>query len=83
VIRRITQKPWFGPKRSVGWGWRVSSWQGAIVLLLFLFSMFGVIGYSRSTLTGALGAIIISGIFILVAFLTGDPPGGADFDTEL
>ena len=83
MIRRITHKPWFGPKESVGWGWRVTSWQGAVVLGLFLLSMFVIIAFSRSTMLGALGALIASAFFILVALYTGDPPGGSDFHTEL
>lgn len=83
MIRRITHKPWFGPKRTVGWGWRVTSWQGAVVLTLFLFCVFMIALCAHTTVVGALGAITLAVLFVIIALLTGDPPGGADFHTGI
>jgi amino acid transporter len=83
VIRRITNKPWFGPKKYIGWGWRVTSWQGAVVLVVFIVSILMIVTYARSTLYGTFGAFLLTLVFIFVALLTGDPPGDTNFQSKL
>jgi hypothetical protein len=74
-VRRITQKPWFGPKRHLGWGWTVQSWQGAVVTVIFV----GLVAAALVLVTGPLrfvAAAVALAAFLVVALLTGDPPGG-------
>ncbi len=83
MIRRITTKPWFGPKKYFGWGWRVTSWQGAVVLLFFIVLLIAVLIYSHNSIVGITSAVFVTLLFILIALLTGDPPGGRDYRSRL
>lgn len=74
AIRR-TNKPWFGPKRVTGWGWSPVSWQGWAVSGVFLV----LVAVSLIAWPGAAGSLVVVGlvvVLVLVALLTGDPPGG-------
>jgi hypothetical protein len=74
-VRRLTKKPWFGPKRYVGWGWRVASWQGwvvtAVMAVLFFLDLALLEGVARWA-----GLAVVLGLYLLVVVLTGTPPGG-------
>jgi len=35
-MKRLTNKPWFGPKRLIGWGWAPTSWEGGVVAITYL-----------------------------------------------
>jgi hypothetical protein len=75
-MRRLTKEPWFGPKQSVGWGWRPTTWQGwlvTLVLVVFLSVVLHSLGRSVLSLAIAVGLI---GAFVVVALLTGGKPGG-------
>ncbi len=75
-MRRITRKAWFGPKRYFGWGWTITSWEGLAVVLVYaglLVANFKVLGYSGIS---SLGVMVLTLLLVLVAFITGDPPGG-------
>lgn len=72
---RLTAKPWFGPKRYLGWGWTPVAWQGwlttGILILLLIASDLIWTG------TSAVVAIVVLVVLHLcVVVLTGDPPGG-------
>lgn len=71
---RRTRRPWFGPKRIFGWGWRVTSWQGWVVTAI----MVGLILAARALWgTRAWPAIVaLLAVYVVIAVLTGDPPGG-------
>ncbi len=71
---RVTSKPWFGPKRRLGWGWRIVSWEGRLVSAVFLMLMVAsatVGGNSRF-----LPMTVLLVLFMVIVLLTGDPPGG-------
>jgi hypothetical protein len=74
-VRRVTKQPWFGPKRLIGWGWTVRSWQGAVVSVVFV----GLLVLALTTISGpprfATAAVVMLA-FLAVVVLTGDPPGG-------
>ena len=72
---RITRKPWFGPKRTFGWGWSPVSWQGVLVIILtVVLSLASVIVWQG---WGAAVAVpVVIGCSLVVILLTGDPPGG-------
>jgi hypothetical protein len=71
---RVTSRPWFGPKKYLGWGWRPVSWQGRLVSAIFVVMLVVtpfVVGGSR----GIVFAVLII-MFGVVVVLTGDRPGG-------
>ena len=72
-MSRLTERPWFGPKRF-GWGWTPVAWQGWLVVVAFLaavvLSGFYLGGAARAAVVVALIVVLI-----LVAWLTGDSPG--------
>lgn len=78
-MRRITNKPWFGPKKYIGWGWRITSWQGFVILMVFIGFLISDLVYSRRGFMGIVGAILISIAFVYVALITGGPPGGPGY----
>jgi hypothetical protein len=74
-VQRMTKKAWFGPKSTVGWGWRPVAREGWLATVVFIVAL----TVALETLTGV--ARIIGGVVILLAFgalvlFTGDPPGG-------
>ena len=36
MAMRVTKKAWFGPKRYLGWGWTPTSWEGWLVIGVFV-----------------------------------------------
>jgi hypothetical protein len=72
-MRRVTDKPWFGPK-LLGWGWRPIPWQGWLLTLLLTVLVVGVrIAFGTSLLAFGLGAALILG-FALIAWRMAGPP---------
>ena len=77
---RFTKKAWFGPKKYVGWGWRILSWKGAVASAAFV-ALIVVSGIAfRGSVAGALIVVGLIGAFLVVAWLTGTPPGGPSSD---
>jgi hypothetical protein len=75
-MNRMTKKPWFGPKEHDGWGWRVSSWQGVVIVAIFIVFVFIDSSVFKFSLKGIIGYAILLAGFLLIAYLTGDQPGG-------
>ena len=75
-VRRLTREPWFGPKRHVGWGWRVASWQGWLVTLGLAVLVVADLSALGTTAAGYLGLCGLLVAYVVVVVLTGDPPGG-------
>jgi hypothetical protein len=71
---RLTRKPWFGPKRLIGWGWAPASWQGWLVMAVFLVAVAAVAVFLTGT-ARALAAVALLVILLLTTYLTGEPPG--------
>jgi len=72
-VSRLTERPWFGPKRF-GWGWTPVAWQGWLVVVAFL----AAVVLSGLYLAGAARAAVVVALIVvltLVAWLTGDSPG--------
>jgi hypothetical protein len=74
MATRVTSKPWFGPKRSFGWGWTPVSWEGWVVIGAFMaLSLVSVVD-----LQGAISVIAVTVLvcaLLAVCLLTGDPLG--------
>ena len=75
-MQRLTEKPWFGPKRYLGWGWSISSWQGGIVTVSFWMLLIANFIVFHHSFTGYAGALSLIGLLIGVILVTGDGPGG-------
>jgi len=75
-MRRVTRKAWFGPKKTVGWGWRPQSWEGWVSTAVFVV----VLTAALEVLKGGaklIGLIVVLAMFTAVLLVTGDPPGGS------
>ena len=71
---RVTSKPWFGPKKYLGWGWRVVSWEGRVATAIFVALMITAGLLAGRSRVIALAVLIIA--FGVVVLFTGDRPGG-------
>ncbi len=79
------RKYWFHAKRY-GWGWGLpSAWQGWVVLVAYVALVLGgipLIHTSRSAPFYALHVVILTIGFVVICWLTGEPPrwrwGGRD-----
>lgn len=80
----MENKLWFKAK-TYGWGWTPSSWEGWLVVVLYLFSVFI---YARSTVDKALDGggsgvplyyhLLMAGVTILlvvISYKKGEKPG--------
>jgi len=74
---RMTNKPWFGPKRYFGWGWSPASWEGWVVsgaaLVLVILAMTLLSSGARTW-----AVVLVSAGLVAVAAATGGRPGGPD-----
>lgn len=75
-MKRLTTKAWFGPKRYAGWGWRVSSWQGFVILIIYALLILLIWVSFKDLIWAVILSILVTTGFVIVAMLTGDPPGG-------
>ena len=73
-----TKNPWFGPKRW-GWGWRPVSWQGWVVILIYIIVVILIAKVANTIgLTKFYLAVIIATIVLaLIAYFTGSKPGSS------
>lgn len=71
---RVTKTAWFGPKRFIGWGWAVASWQGAVTSAIFIVLLIAsVTVWKESSL---IPVIVLFVLYFAIVLLTGNPPGG-------
>ena len=71
---RVTKKAWFGPKRTIGWGWTPVSWEGWLTMGVFLVLVLLSVVIWQGTGT-VIAATVLVGALLVVTLLTGDPPG--------
>lgn len=74
MAMRVTRKPWFGPKQTLGWGWTPVSWEGWTTIGVFLVLLLPTV----IMLQGAIHVVAVTvllGALLVVCLLTGDPPG--------
>lgn len=73
-----TRKYWFPAKRR-GWGWGVPwAWQGRVVLVAYLALVLGgipLIQASKGSLVYFLYLSTLTAAFVVICWLTGEPPG--------
>jgi hypothetical protein len=77
----MTKKLWFKAKRY-GWGWTPSSWQGWLVLAIFVmfevwnFRRLDIVSHSASDTIRpfVIQTFIATGVLLLVCWYTGEKP---------
>lgn len=72
-MKPVTNNPWFGPKRF-GWGWGARTWQGFLIIVLLLLSVFFTAGIVSSPLRIFL-IVLESLVYFTVVLLTGTKTG--------
>ncbi len=76
---RIGTKLWFGPKRSLGWGWSPISWEGWAVVAAVLIGLLAPIPFldEGGAIAGYLAWSALLTIALLICtVLKGTKPGG-------
>ena len=73
---RLVEKPWFGPRKIAGWGWSPASWQGWVVIAVFIVAIAACAFLLPSTAAKVVADIVLIGLLFAVCWLTGTPPGG-------
>ncbi|QDQ97009.1 hypothetical protein [Tomitella fengzijianii] len=71
---RFTRQPWFGPKRGVGWGWRPVTWQGWLIVAVFI-ALVVASGLVFAGATAFVAVVVLVVVLIGVCAITGDAPG--------
>lgn len=76
-MKPLTKKPWFGPKRYVGWGLSPRTWQGVVVMLVFVaLILLTDVFFLKDLILRLVAVGILFVLFILITILTGGKPGG-------
>lgn len=71
-LKLLARFEWFGPRRSGGWGWSPISWQGWLVMLVFLAAILWAASRRPPRLRILM---VLVGAFIAICYITGGPPG--------
>ena len=71
----ITSRPWFGPKKYLGWGWTPITWEGWLATAVFLAAFLVCFLVIRGAI-GIAGGLILLAAYQGVVLLTGTKPGG-------
>jgi hypothetical protein len=75
-MKRITTKPWFGPKRF-GWGWTPITWEGWLSVLVWIGLFYLAIQYYGANW---LLMITLIAVLIIFSYMTGGNPGSQIFN---
>jgi hypothetical protein len=70
---RLVDKPGFGPRRRLGWGWAPASWQSWIVTAIFLAAIV-LCGEFLHGLTKGIVEPVLVVLVIAICALTGVRP---------
>jgi hypothetical protein len=72
---RLTQNPWFGPRRTLGWGWKPITWQGWAVSLGCIAAILACALAVPGVVLKIVAEVVLVLLLLLVCFLTGTKPG--------
>jgi hypothetical protein len=75
-MKRITKKPWFGPRKLFGAGWSPITWQGWTLIVVFIGLDLFAINYlvQYGVMDTILGSLVVIGLLLVSVLLTGDKP---------
>lgn len=77
-MKRLTKKPWFGP-RTFGWGWQPITWEGWVSFLALVAPVLYIIKKNPTDPNKVFYILIFVVIFSLLCYLTGGKPGSKLF----
>ena len=70
----VIRRPWFGPKKFVGWGWSIASWEGAVATAVWVLLLAaGLLLWPQARPIVVVVLILLYGVLVI---LTGGAPGG-------
>lgn len=80
----MIKKLWF-KRKLYGWGWTPSTWQGWLVIFVYLVLIFSLAFMSEESISGnpdsgsnflilALPIIVLTGLLIFIAYKKGEKP---------
>ena len=71
----LTRRPWFGPKKYLGWGWSIASWEDGLATAIWaLLLVAGLLLWPHARPTVVVVLLILYGVLVV---LTGGAPGGS------
>jgi hypothetical protein len=71
----LTKNPWFGPRRLAGYGWSPRTWQGWLVIFVFIAAILSC-AFLLPGVALKIGAeIVLIALLFAVCLLTGTRPG--------
>jgi hypothetical protein len=74
MVPRLTKKPWFGPRRLPGWGWSPVTWQGWLVIVVFLAAIAGCAFLLPGVVLRLIAEAVLVLLLLAVCLLTGTRP---------
>lgn len=74
---RLTKTPWFGPRHLPGWGWSPVTWQGWLVIVVFLAAIVACAVLLPGVALRLMVEVIFIALLFAVCWLTGTPPNSA------
>jgi hypothetical protein len=75
-MKRLTKKPWFGPKRLFGWGWSPCSWEGYLMMMAYIILAILIVNHFHEPTAAIESVAVLAVIFLVAIALTSDKPGG-------
>ena len=69
-----------GRRKYIGWGWRITSWEGLLITAIFALLLVSSIVIWRDSRLFPIAVLVV--LYVVVVLLTGDPPGGPTRRTD-
>ena len=64
---RLTSRPWFGPKKNIGWGWRITSWEGLLTTVIFALALVMISLFWRDSRLFPIAMLVV--LYVVVVLL--------------
>jgi len=70
----LVKKPWFGPRHLPGYGWSPITWQGWLVIVLFVVAILACAFLLPGVALKVGAEIVLIALLLAVCLLTGTRP---------
>jgi hypothetical protein len=70
----LVKEPWFGPRRLLGYGWSPVTWQGWLVIVVFVAALFACAFLLPGVGLKVGAEIVLIALLLAVCLLTGTRP---------
>ena len=70
----LVKKPWFGPRHLPGYGWSPVTWQGWLVIVVFVAAIFACAFLVPGVALKVGTEIVLIALLLAVCLLTGTRP---------